>query len=98
MTSGERDRLVEKEKLGPAPAAHHVPLPPLVVEDANQPRFGRPAFPEQRLGRQVRDDAAIAGEKPRCGIAMTSPNGVTRFCKGLLSPLITSLLTVGEVR
>src|SRR5215469_17614864 len=64
MTCGERDRLIEKEKLGPATAVHYVPLPPLVVENANQPRFGRPAFPEQRLCCRVMDDPAITCEKP----------------------------------
>jgi hypothetical protein len=33
MPGGERHRFVEEEKLGPAAAAHHLPVPPLVVEN-----------------------------------------------------------------
>src|SRR5271169_5210012 len=63
MPGGERHRFVEKEKLGPAAAAHHLPVPPLVVEETNKPRLGGPASPEQRFGRRVVDDPAVADEK-----------------------------------
>src|SRR5262249_13289695 len=63
MPGGERHRFVEKEKLGPAGAAHHLPVPPLVDENKNEPRLGRPAPPEQRFGCRVVDDPAVADEK-----------------------------------
>lgn len=42
-----------------------------------------PALVQQGLGRGIMDDAAIARERPRCGVAMMSPVGVTRFCSGI---------------
>src|SRR6516165_6263189 len=60
---GERHRFVEKEKLGPAAAAHHLPVPPLVVENTNETRLGRPAPAEQRFGCRVVDDPAVTDEK-----------------------------------
>ena len=63
VTRGERHRFVKKEKLGPAAAAHHLPVPPLVVENTNEPRLGRPAPPEQRFCCRVVDDPAVADEK-----------------------------------
>src|SRR5580704_10647691 len=63
MTGGQRDRLVEEEKLGPAATAHHLAPLPFVVEQANEPCLGCPAPAEQRLRRRVMDDAAIADEK-----------------------------------
>ena len=63
MTCGKGHRFVEKEKPGPGSAAHHLPVPPLVVEDTNEPRLGRPAPPEQPFGCRVVDDPAVADEK-----------------------------------
>jgi hypothetical protein len=63
MTCGERNRLVEKEQLGPAAAGHHVALPALVVEDTNQPCLGCPALFQQRLGRRIVDDPSVADEE-----------------------------------
>jgi len=63
MPGGERHRFVEEEKLGPAAATHHLPVPPLVVENTNEPRLRRPAPPEQRFGCRVVDDPAVADEK-----------------------------------
>ena len=63
VTRGKGHRFVEKEKLGPGSAAHHLPVPPFVVEDTNEPRLGRPAPPEQRFGCRVVDDPAVADEK-----------------------------------
>jgi len=63
VTGGERHRFVEKEQLGPATAAHHLPVPPLVFEETNKPRLGGPAPSEQRFGRRVVDDPAVANEK-----------------------------------
>jgi hypothetical protein len=63
VTCGKGHRFVEKEKLGPAAAAHYLPVPPHVVENTNEPRLGRPAPPEQRFGCRVVDDPAVADEK-----------------------------------
>ncbi len=60
----ECGRLIEKEQLGPAAAAHHLAPAPAEFADASEPGRGRPAFSEQRPGRGVVDDAAIAGEQP----------------------------------
>src|SRR6267142_1021589 len=67
MSRRERSRLVEKEQLGPAAAAHHLAPAAFEFAKASEPRLARPA-PRQRLGRGIVDDAAIAGEHPamRC--------------------------------
>src|SRR6516162_7058194 len=84
MPGGERHRFVEKEKLGPAAAAHHLPVPPLVSREHKRAT----PWSIQRLPSNV----LVAGswmiprlpmKRPRCAIATTSPNGVTRFCRGL---------------
>jgi hypothetical protein len=62
MAGGERGGLVEKEQLGPAPAAHHLAPPSPEFADAGDPRRARPALLQQRFRRGVVDDAAVAGE------------------------------------
>ena len=47
MTRSERYGLVKEEELRPTAALHHLAPAPFIVEDANQPRLGRPAPPEQ---------------------------------------------------
>jgi hypothetical protein len=60
VTGGKRHSFIEKEKLGPAAAAHQLPATPLVVEDANEPRLGRPAPAKQHFGCWVVDNPAVA--------------------------------------
>jgi hypothetical protein len=62
MTGSERNRFVKKEELGPTATAHHLAPAPLIVEDANQPRFSRLALAEQCSRCRVVDDAAVADE------------------------------------
>jgi hypothetical protein len=47
VTRSERYGLVKEEELRPTAALHHLAPAPFIVEDANQPRLGRPAPPEQ---------------------------------------------------
>ena len=63
MTRRERDRFIQEEELGPTAAAHHLAPPPLIVADTDEPCLGRPALLEQRLGRRVVNDAAVAREE-----------------------------------
>src|SRR6478672_8794743 len=63
MSRRERGRLVEKEQLGPAAAAHHLAPASLEFADAGKPCLARPA-PRQRLCCGIVDDAAVAGEHP----------------------------------
>ena len=60
VTGSKRHSFIEKEKLGPAAPAHQLPAASLVVEDANEPRLGRPAPAKQRFGCWVVDDPAVA--------------------------------------
>jgi len=82
MPGGERDRFVEKEKLGPAAAPHHLTVPSFVVENTNEPRLGRPASPEQCFGCGVVDDPAVADETASLRDCDDIAKRVTRFCKG----------------
>src|SRR5476649_2619974 len=59
----ERGRLVEKEQLGPAAAAHYGATPAPEFADAGNPGLGGPALAQQRLRCWVVNDAAIAGEQ-----------------------------------
>src|SRR5580704_14154537 len=52
VTRRKCDRFIQEEELGPTAAAHHRAPPPLIFADADQPRFARPALPQQRLGRR----------------------------------------------
>jgi hypothetical protein len=61
MTGGERDRFIQEEQLGPTAAAHDLAPPPLIFADTDEPRLSRPSLLEQRLGRRVVNDAAVAG-------------------------------------
>ena len=63
MAGRERGRFVEKEQLGPAPAAHHLAPPAPEFADAGDPGRARPALFQQSLGRGIMDDAAVAGEE-----------------------------------
>ena len=63
MTGRERGGFIEKEQLGPAPAAHHLAPPSPEFADAGQPRRARPALFQQGLGGGIVDDAAVAGEQ-----------------------------------
>src|ERR1700686_4884664 len=79
MSRRERGRLVEKEQLGPAAAAHHLAPPSSEFADASKPRLARPA-PRQGLGCGIVDDAAIAGEHP----AMRRGDNVAQRCDAVL--------------
>ena len=63
MTRRERGGLVEEEQLRPAPAAHDLPTHAAELAGADDPGLVSPAPPEQRTGRRVMDDAAIAHEE-----------------------------------
>src|SRR6266436_2246312 len=63
MPGGEGCRLVEKEQLGPASAAHHLAPPSPEFADAGEPGRAGPAFLQQGFGCGIMDDAAIAGEQ-----------------------------------
>src|SRR5262249_57689911 len=60
----EGSRLVEKEQLGPASPAHHLAPAAAELAEAGDPGRTRPASFQQRLGRGVMDDAAVAREQP----------------------------------
>jgi hypothetical protein len=62
MAGRKRSGVVKEEQLGPAAATHHLAPSPPELADARQPRRARPAFAQQRPGRGVMDDTAIAGE------------------------------------
>ena len=63
MAGGERRRLVEEEKLGPAPPSHDVAPDVIELELAGYPGLGCPTPPERGLCGRVVDDAAVGGEK-----------------------------------
>lgn len=63
VAGGERDRLVEEEKLRPAPPAHHSATTPLEIAGTDQPGIAGPAPAEKRLCLRIVYDAAIAREK-----------------------------------
>src|SRR5271163_2337916 len=63
VTCRQCDRLVQKEELGPTAAAHYLAPLPLIFGDTKQPCPGRPTPLQQRLGRRVMNDAAVAGEQ-----------------------------------
>ena len=79
----ERGRLVEKEQLGPAARRHHLAPPAPEFADAGDPRRARPALFQQRLGAGSWMMPRLPVNRPRCGVAMMSPVGVTRFCSGM---------------
>jgi hypothetical protein len=62
VTSGQRYGFVREEELRPTVGPHHLAPPSFIVEDANQPRLGRPAPAEQGFRRRVVDDAAVTNE------------------------------------
>ncbi|WP_290813248.1 hypothetical protein [Ferrovibrio sp.] len=67
MTSRQSRRLVQKEKLSPASAAHDRSATPFELAEADDPGPGRPATFEQGPVGRVVNDAAIASEKAtRC--------------------------------
>src|SRR6185312_7295385 len=67
MSGGERRRLVEEEQLGPTAATHHIPPHALVLADADDPGFRRPAARQQRPRPRSVNDAAIAHEHAALG-------------------------------
>src|ERR1700742_1814246 len=69
MSGGKGCGLVEKEQLSPTSAFHHPAPPAAKFQHAGEPGVGRPALSEQRFGRGVMDDAAIAGEHPARGVS-----------------------------
>ena len=72
-----------KEQFGPA-ARRPSPCAAIPeLADAGDPGRARPALLQQRLGRGIMDDAAIAGEQAAVRVATMSPVGVTRFCRGI---------------
>ena len=62
VTRRERDRLVQKEQLCPAAASHHVAAPSFKFTDTGEPGLRRPASFQQRPGRRVMNNPAVAGE------------------------------------
>ena len=83
MAGRERGGLVEKEQLGPAAAAHHLAPPAPEFADAGEPRRARPAPRQQVLVAGSWMMPRLPVNIPRCGVAMMSPVGVTRFCSGI---------------
>jgi hypothetical protein len=67
VTCRQRDRLVQKEKLGPTAAAHYLAPLPLIFGDTKQPCLGRPTPLQQRLGRRVMNDATVPSEQAALG-------------------------------
>src|SRR3954470_15844140 len=84
MPGGQRRGLIEKEQFSPATTGHYVaPLAPELA-DASEPGPAAPASGEG-FSRGIVDDAPMV-KMPRCGVAMISPIGVTRFCSGIEDP------------
>jgi hypothetical protein len=79
MAGRKRGRLVEKEKLGPAPPA---------ITSRRQPLNSQTQVIHAGLDQRFFNKVFVAGSwmmprlpvnMPRCGVAMMSPVGVTRF-------------------
>src|SRR5207248_9169232 len=62
MTCRKRDRLVQKEQLCPAATSHHVATAASKFAQTGKPSLGRPASFQQRPGRRVMNNPAVAGE------------------------------------
>src|SRR4051794_3499411 len=62
VTGRERSRLIQKEQLGPASSAHHLPAPSLELTQAYKPGHARPAPRQQGPRCGIVNNTAIAGE------------------------------------
>src|SRR5258708_11590278 len=81
MSRRERSRLVEKEQLGPAAAAHQ--LAPAAQRQVTHARLAQRRVSVLVAGSWMMPRLPV--NIPRCGVAMMSPVGVTRFCSGIFS-------------
>src|SRR5438445_6216463 len=82
MPGGKGGRFIQKEKFGPATPAHHFAPPALEFADTDQPGRIRPALFQERLGRGIVDDAAIAGEQPAMRIGDNVARGKDAVLQG----------------
>jgi hypothetical protein len=71
--------LVEKEKLGPAPASHDRAAPSLILATTHQPCLCHPPSGQQGLCHRTWMMPRLPVNMPRWGMATISPKGVTRF-------------------
>jgi hypothetical protein len=67
--------------VGVTGGSHHLAPPPLIFADTDQPRLNRPALLEHVLVAGSWMIPRLPVNRPLCGIATISPNGVTGFAK-----------------
>ena len=80
VTRGKRDRLIEKEQLGPASAGHNGAAAAFIFAAADEPGLGRPPPFQQSLRRRIVDDATIARERAPLGESHDLPE----WCDAIL--------------
>lgn len=81
MPGGQGDGLVEEEELGVVAGRHHLPVPVLVGERADDPGLVLPARRAEAAVRVVQD-AAVAHEEPACGVGNDLARGEDAVLEG----------------
>ena len=83
MAGGQCGRLVEEEQLGVAVGLHDLAVPALELRARRRSTAVSPSGATQRLVGQVEAPPRLPIIRPRWGVAMISPSGVTRFWSGI---------------
>ena len=90
MAGGERGHLVEEEQFGVA-VAPDVALPVLELRARQQIHCARRAAPAPSVrSSRWKRPPRLPMNRPRAGSANSSPNGSTRFCRGMVTTLRSS--------